>query len=587
MSSSANSNRPRFARLAQHLSGPRAWLGIVLVGVGLGSSTLANSLALDDLLLREQFAARGLSGLYRFVDGDPAHTAASRALGELPWWAADSLKVDFWRPLAALAFGLDELAWPGLTWLRQLHGVVWYALAVGFAVVVFRQLQPAKAREGPWSSAAVAGLAALIWAVDDAHATSLGWVAARHGLIGAALGLGGLAAHLRWRERGWSPGAILGPLGFGLALLASESALAMLAYVIAHALVCDRAALGQRVGALAPYLVVALAWAGLYLATGHGAHACGHYLDIVADPLGSLARLPVHATMVLAAVFGPPAIVELAAFGTDEFYLRFALGAGLSLALVLALLWPLLRHARVPRTWAVGTLLAALVAGLSLPSDRQLMWVGLGMAGVVAELLAAVFERRPDQGRLARALAWIWLVIHLLAAPLLFGLRARGTMTIQRELDAAALAMRDVDQPIVLLNAPSELVAMYTPATARAQGHPLTMYLLHAGAGVVELERLPDALLVRGAWLDAPGERSHRGPAQPMRVGDRVALDGLEVSVEAVDDRGRPRAIRVEAEGGLDTWQWWAWVDGGPLVFELPPPGQSLTLDPATWRFAG
>ena len=78
-------------------------------------AVFTNPLALDDLLLREQYEAGGIAAMYRFVPLDPAQTALGRAAGELPWWAADGLQVEFWRPIAALLFGLEQRLVPELT----------------------------------------------------------------------------------------------------------------------------------------------------------------------------------------------------------------------------------------------------------------------------------------------------------------------------------------------------------------------------------------------------------------------------------------------------------------------------------------
>ncbi len=559
----------------------------------LAAPVLGKGPALDDLLLREQFEAEGVGAVYRFVEADPVQTARRRASGELPWWTSDALEVDFWRPLAALAFGLDRLAWPNAPWLAGLHSLLWYMLAAYLVLAVYRvvsldEREPARA----WTPTGTAGLAALLWVVDDAHATTLGWIAARHSLIGFTLGLAGWLAHLRWRERRWRPGAVLGPLGLGLGLLASESALALLGYVLAHALVHERGKWTTRLASVAPHVLVAIAWLTIYLALGRGAAACGMYLDFVGDPLGSLARLPAHAALLLAAAFGPPMLVELAGFGPSAAYWTLALVAALLGASVLALLVPVLRRSASARTWALGSLLATLATGLALPADRHLLTIGLGSAGLVAVVLRDLFERRLASV-LARALAFVWIVLHLVVAPLVFGVRVGGTSLVQAELDVAvermAEARRRGDQPVVLLDAPSELLAMYAPATSSALGlERLELYLLYAGAGAVELERRDDqTLVVRADWMAAPGERSHRGPGHPMQVDDRVQLDHFAVVVEEVSVDGRPQRARLVADHPLEQLDlvWMVWDAGLPKVLALPEIGETRPLPSATWRF--
>ena len=63
--------------------------------------------------------------------------------------------------------------------------------------------------------------------------------------IALTLAIPVLLLHDRWRREGWRPGAWLGPLVLGVALLAGESALAIGAYLAAYALHLDRGGAGD------------------------------------------------------------------------------------------------------------------------------------------------------------------------------------------------------------------------------------------------------------------------------------------------------------------------------------------------------
>ncbi|WAS96663.1 hypothetical protein [Nannocystis punicea] len=157
--------------------------------------------------------------------------------------------------------------------------------------------------------------ALLLFAVDDAHAASVGWIAARHGLIGAVFGVLALLAHHHWRARGWTVGVVVGPGALALGLLAPESALACLGYLAAYALVLERAeGWRARVRTLAPYALVVVAWYAAYRAFGHGAQGCGMYLDPAADPLAFAVSALLHVPLLLMAQLGLPAVVELLVF---------------------------------------------------------------------------------------------------------------------------------------------------------------------------------------------------------------------------------------------------------------------------------
>jgi hypothetical protein len=121
----------------------------------------------------------------------------------------------------------------------------------------------------------------------------------------------------------------------------------------------------------------------------------------------------------------------------------------------------------------------------------------------------------------------------------------------------------------------------------RGASVPARLYTLSTGCSPVHVERV-DAHTLRlrpeGGWgssgLLDPLFRSERFP---MRPGDRVELDAMQIEVTAVNDRGLPsEAIFRFAdapEGGA--YRWLAW--GGRGLREAAPPaeGASLTLAPA------
>jgi len=113
----------------------------------------------------------------------------------------------------------------------HLHSLAWLGAVVVVATLFYRRM---------FAAAWIAGLAALLFAVDDAHGFPAVWLANRNALIGVFFGLLTLIAHDRWRRDGWWMGAVLAPLAFLLGLLSKESAVATGAYLVAYALFLDR-----------------------------------------------------------------------------------------------------------------------------------------------------------------------------------------------------------------------------------------------------------------------------------------------------------------------------------------------------------
>src|SRR5262249_4386496 len=152
-----------------------------------------------------------------------------------------------------------------------------------------------------------ASLALLFFVIDDAHTQPIGWISCRHVLIAAAPTLLGLAAHLRFRERGFRAGRWLAPLGIAIGLLGGETALGGAALVVAYELVGPGSLAGprpqplaRRLAAAAPTLAVVGAYLVIYRALGCGASASGAYVEPLTEPLAFVTAVAVRLPTLLA-----------------------------------------------------------------------------------------------------------------------------------------------------------------------------------------------------------------------------------------------------------------------------------------------
>jgi hypothetical protein len=430
------------ARLQRWLERPStgwtcAWLAVVLSLPAIGSHRV-----FDDFILAlgargshdPSLAARrfGVLDLFTFTSGIPAENQRLTDLGSmLPWWSDPHLKVSFFRPLSALTHLLDQLLWPDRVWLQYVHSLLWLGLLVAVVARLYRALG---------GSPAIAGLAAVAYAVDDAHGSAVAWLCNRNGLVAAVFGALALLAHNEWRShqqgRRWP--AVLASISLLAGLLAGESALATCAYLFAYAAVFEQGALRRRAASLLPYAGVTMAWAVAYKMAGYGARHSGVYIDPIADAGRFLAELPAHATALLGAVFGPiPADVVLFDAGGER---RGLIAAAITLALIGYVLVPVLRRDRQARFWALGMLLATLPASACYPTDRLLLFVGIGAMALVARIVAGAFDnqpapsRTPRSARLRYSLALALGFVHLVLAPFLLPLRS-GPDSRGRSLD--------------------------------------------------------------------------------------------------------------------------------------------------------
>ena len=222
--------------------------------------------------LREGYPAR--LDIFNFFD--PARRHHLVDLGVLPWWTDPHVQMAFWRPASAVTHWLDAALWPRRPPLMHLQSVLWYGALVAATAFMYRRLLPR----------AAAVVAAILYAVDGAHAEAVTWISARNMLVGALFGTLALVLYDQWRRDGRRVTGFLGPVCFGLALLSTEGAVAIFAYFVAYALVLERGTWGRRLAALIPCAAVAVVWKGAYTWLGYGVFAVAPaYRNPVREPL--------------------------------------------------------------------------------------------------------------------------------------------------------------------------------------------------------------------------------------------------------------------------------------------------------------
>jgi len=519
--------------------------------------------------------------LFVFYDGDPERNRAMMDAGTLPWWTAETLRHASLRYLSVATMQLDFLLWPELPALMHVHSLLWLALIVWAATLLYRETM------GPtWA----AGLAALLYAVDDAHAVPAAYIANRNALVATALGVLCLLCFVRGRSRGWRPGAVLSPALLALALAAGEIALATAAYLGAYALLLDRARVWTRLKALLPHAVVLIAWAGIYKLGRFGAHGSGFYIDPLGDTASFAAALAERAPYLLLGQWTPiPSDLAMATPPVEGLY-ELAL---IVVALLALLLVPILRHDRAARFWCLGALLSLVPIAATGPENRLLFMVGLGSMGLLAQLVQGLASGIPGS-RWARLPAWCGavalLVCHLVLAPP-FGLvvldyrdsvAARMDRAIASVPHDAAIA----EQDLILVNPPefTYLVGVIPP-TQRVAGLPTPRRLraLSAGSSPMTVQRLDaNALSIRlrdGLFPD-PFTRYFRSSKHGFFEGQRFAVAGMSIDVQALNPRGAPERIVYRFEVPLEdpSLRWLRWNEGVYEPWSPPAIGESAEL---------
>ena len=520
---------------------------------------------------------------------DRAHNLKQMDFGSMPWWGSLDLHQAFLRYASTLTMMLDYRLWPNHPALMHLHSLLWLAAAVFAAALLYRELFGAT-----W----VAGLAALLYALDSAHAVPAEYLANRNALIACCFGFFSLLTFVRWREhrRQWDlwPSLLL----LALALSAGEEGLATAAYLFAYALILERGTLWTKIRSLLPHTAVFGAWAIVYRLGNFGSRGSGFYLDPMHDPLGFAAASWRHATFLLMGQWTPiPAeLSQISAPGTPAAVHMLIFGVVI-VAILAALFVPLAIRDRMARFWCVGVLLSLVPIAAVGPENRLLGFVGLGSMGLLAQLTQAAFARVcavPGSRiwkRFAQAAVIILLPLHLLAAPPLGILRIEYQDEVSARMLRAIASVPSVpgiaSQTLVLVNPPEHIylvTAIPTVKQLEKLPAPRRIRALSAGSAL-EITRVgPQSLRVRfpAGFFPTSFSRFLRSPNDHFSVGQQVELPGLSVVVEALDAQGDPEQVLYEFSVPLEdsSLRWMRWQRGVYVSWSPPAIGQTETLPP-------
>jgi hypothetical protein len=515
--------------------------------------------------------------LFVFYDGDVAGNRLKIESGQLPWWASEHLRHANFRYLSTLSMQLDHLLWPHSPAMMHLHSLVWLAAVVMSIAWLYRAtITPL------W----VAGLAALLYALDDAHALPTVYLANRNALLATCFGALSLLLQVKGRNA-WS--AML----LALSLASAEIGLGTLAYLGAYALCLDKGKLSQRALRLWPQTLVFVIWALIYRVGGFGSAGSGYYLDPMGNPLEFLSALGERLAALAIGQWTPLPADLVYTLDVSAFWV------GSAIALVTSFLvffLPLLRRNALARYWLLGSFLALLPVSATGPQNRLLFFVGIGAMAFLAIWLRALAvrdEQLPAQPvwRLgAYVLALFMLLTHLLLAPvtgyLFLQFQDQASNKMIEALESAPHDENIASQDLVIINPPDYvyLVSAIKPFKA-LQGRPVAKKVraLATGSSQITIDRLGPATLqltLAQGLFPTPFSRYYRGPSESFRAGQALGVQGMAMEIVALNAVGDPAIIRFHFEQPLESasLRFLRYRDGQYEEWRPPALGQSVTI---------
>ena len=525
------------------------------------------------------------SHMFRFFNDDSERTGRMIDLGFCPWWTYPGVKAEFMQTLTVQTHRLDYRLWPDSPVLMHAQNLLWFALVVGAMTVMYRRM---------FAVAWMAGLAALLFAIEDAHGTPAGWIANRNVLLAVFFGACTWIAHDLWRRDGWRTAAVVAPLLLICSLLSKEAGIATCAYLAAYAWFLDRAGWLRGSATLIPYTGVVVAWRIIRDGLGYGVENVGLYVDPISDPGRFLSSAAERAPILLLGQWGWPPSDVAALLPPAGLRVLWAL-AVVFLLLVLVAFLPLLRRDRLARFWMAGMLFSVIPICAAFPMDRLLFFAGVGAMGLISQFLAAVLGN-PDNragsrwGRTASvALAWFFVLLHLILAPMILPLRAAWPVGPKHLMERLMLRPSVVGavagKDVLIVNPPSTMHAGYLPILCELEGVPMprTTRVLASGILPVTARRTDEQTLAirpENGYVCTVLDRLFRPPRRPMSIGQRVELTGVTAEVAELTADNRPAEVWFQFDVPLEdpSLRWLCFRNGRFEPFQPPKEGETVEL---------
>lgn len=494
--------------------------------------------------------------LFSFFNGDKnANLTEGKRLGWIPWWASSQLKIDFWRPIAAVSHWIDYKLWPDHPSLMHLHNIFWYLALATCVSVLFVKL-------GIKSSTLLLGTG--LYALDASHSEAVAWIANRNILISTTFGLLSLTFLLNHLSPKRNPLFLIASLIFLiLALLSAEGGIAILPFMILATLMHENASIKNRFLIIISIVLIFVSWQIAYRAAGYGASHSGVYLDPIKEARSFLENgLIQWPILLMDQITG---LESLQILLSDSALKIQAIIAYVFCIVFFVLLLPMIRQSRLAVFFLLTGCAALIPAGTTILTGGRLMFfAGISLTGLMALYIDGLFRNA------------LWVPNHrgykitaklLVALLLLSQVSANGfiwynqvssklgkneEVKISKYTDFSHLSYTH-KSTIVYLNPPLAFDMMYVPDKLKALGKPIPkeISILASGISSLKITRKSENVItieceLNDCPLDARSEVGRDGKPATLANGMQRLDTFFSASDAAVLDSTSHNQMRIQ-----------------------------------------
>ncbi len=575
LTQSENHDSPILPRWLIKLCEPRRmlWLG-PLLGFLLSVPFIFSGYKCDDYIFKQQtnrisayYHARPVWDYFNWIASD-AETAGFRERGILntDWFAPDNMRWHFFRPLASLVHAFQFRFFGNSPWIMHFFLALLYSLLIFMCAKLLLRFS---------SSSIAIGIAILIFAIDDIHSYSSGWISQYNTMLCCVFGIFAFLMHDRWRSRKSAAGLLLFIAGFVLALLSSEGGLALMGYVVAYALFMEPGTKRNKAMSLIPGALIAVGYLVFYFSQHFGTKCNMAYLSPMDNP-----ALSIYTIVTNTLIFSLSQVLSIAPV-TAVLQNTGLAGTGAAIVLCIWILYVFRKFFLANKTaafYCTGMVLSIMPFTLGFISDRLLLWAGLGGAGLIGELLTA---RSAATGKTQRIFAKTFLFTNTVVSliffvPMLFMLWSFANSAMDLEKTVSR-------EDTILLNSSNGFAFMYAPVFRCEKGKewPEHFYYLYCGADTMLVKRTGERTLqvsIAKGWMADTYSRSRRSKEYYFKQGDTFNLQLMTAVIEQVTPDGRPLRVNFTFNKDPSEFEWLKWNKKEPEECELPAIGEEMWL---------